>query len=86
MKEKNILTKTQREIYNSVTTKDWFTIFDSGTWIRNRDSQCRKIAGKGYFEHKVNFDPDHPGDLTMLISFFKKVNTTHEEKEKYDEG
>lgn len=73
MKDKNDLTESQKEIYNSITTEDWFTIFDLGTWVRNRDSQCRKIAEKGYFEHRVDFDPDHPGDLTRLISCFKKI-------------
>jgi hypothetical protein len=37
------------------------------------DSQCRKITEKGYFEHKADFDPAYPGDLTRLISYFKKI-------------
>jgi predicted DNA-binding ArsR family transcriptional regulator len=73
MKNKTALTEVQKKIYDSVTTEDWFTIFDLKTSIRNRESQCLKIAKKGYFEHKADFDPDYPRDLTMLISFFKKV-------------
>jgi hypothetical protein len=73
MKDKNALTETQKEIYDSVTTKDWFTSDSLGYRFYNRDSQCRKIANKGYFEHKADFDPDYPGDLTMLISYFKKI-------------
>jgi hypothetical protein len=73
MKNKNTLTEVQKEIYDSVDTEDWFTIFNLKTFIRNRESQCFKIAEKGYFEHKADFDPDHPGDLARLISYFRKI-------------
>jgi hypothetical protein len=73
MKGKNALTEAQKEIYDSVTTKDWFTIDSLNYRFRNKDSQCRKIADKGYFEHKADFDPARPADLTMLISYFKKI-------------
>jgi hypothetical protein len=73
MKDKNALTEAQKEIYDSVTAKGWFTSDSLGYRFSNRDSQCRKIAKKGYFKHKADFDPDYPGDLTRLISRFKKL-------------
>jgi hypothetical protein len=80
MKDKNALTEAQKEIYDSVITKDWFTVDSLGYRFRNRDSQCRKIADKGYFEYKADFDPGHPGDLTRLMSYFKKVKKTEGKK------
>jgi hypothetical protein len=80
MRNKNALTETQKEIYDSVKTKDWFTSDSLGYRFRNVDSQCRKIAQKGYFEYKADFDPDYPGDLTRLIPYFKRIKKPEEKK------
>jgi hypothetical protein len=73
MKDKNTLTEAQKEIYDFVTTKDWFTINDLPYRFHNIDSQCRKIADKGYFEFRAVFDPEYPGDLLRLKAQFKKI-------------
>jgi hypothetical protein len=80
MKNKTVLTESQKKIYDSVATNDWFTSHSLGYRFHNIDSQCHKIADKGYFEYKADFNPNYPGDLTMLISYFKKVKKNGEEK------
>ncbi|MDR3138448.1 MAG: hypothetical protein LBT95_02115 [Treponema sp.] len=80
MKNETDLTKAQKEIYDSVVTEKWFTVDNLSYRFHNRDSQCRKIADKGYFEYRVVFDPAHPGDLTRLIPFFKKIKKPGGEK------
>jgi hypothetical protein len=66
------LTVTQQEIYDSIKTDDWFSYHDIETKFDNRDSQCRKIKDKGYFEIRLK-----PGTNTMNLGInyvqFRKV-------------
>jgi hypothetical protein len=76
------LTETQRKLYDTIKTNDWFKSDDDSIFLRfrNRESQCHKIAEKGYFDQKLVFDP--AGVWRSYFIFRKKtLEAPHGKKE-----